>query len=220
MAQKEFEFIGNGKAKYRDILAKNEFINLSTCMPVYLSLASSYISSLIQNNYIADYQVKGFNYPKIYSVADNLSQGNFTQTSVSDGSEVVFTYIIPYTYLNENFNTTITLINNIDSKSYYYTIPKELTYDSNEEAAVYFSFLKDEYYGQISIPKSFVGAPLIQKKFYNNPYLLKFSIIPNDELKYYIINVDRTKMLGSWIQTYCYPPNAEASCGCVLNGVC
>ena len=110
--------------------------------------------------------------------------------------------MVPYTYLNEHFFTTITLINNIDTKSYYYSIPRELTYDSNEEAAVYFSFLKDEYYGQISIPKSFVGAPLIQKKFYNNSYLLQFRIIPNDETKYYTINIDKKNMLSSWFSSY------------------
>jgi hypothetical protein len=198
MAKKEFEFIGNGKAKYRDINSNNEFISLSTCMPVYLSLASSFISSLPQNNYVSDYQVKAFNFPKIYSVADNLSQGNYTQTSVSDGSEVVITYTIPYTYLNEKLILTLNLITNTDSKSYYYSIPKELTYDSNEEAAVYFSFLKNEYYGQISIPKSFVGAPLIQQnKFYKNPYLLQIRIIPNDETKYFTINIDKKNMLST-----------------------
>ena len=183
MSQNNFKFSGNGKAKILDTPVISNFIETCYAMPIYLQIASSVVSSLMQNNYTTAYQPIVFDYPKIYLIADSLALGKYTVDSKIIDDEKITNYLIDYVYNKELLKLKLTVILNINTNYTYYNVPTELTYNSINQASVVLTPTLNGFYGIINIPKNFVNLPNSKNSKNENSYKLPYFIDREPEKK-------------------------------------
>ena len=155
------------------------FVKLAYSAPFGLSAVDAFITSLVSKSFINNFEPTYFQIPYIYSAADNLVNGKYTSSSVTDGSKLITTYIIPYkSELGQKFVTIVTYLDQI-TNILFYEIPREFSYNSKDQASVAVTPSGSDYVGKISIPSTFISN--IDKPFYYKvvDYSIKVDAVPN-----------------------------------------
>jgi hypothetical protein len=136
------------------------FIDLVPSMINLLSAGDSYISNLLINNDENYSSPSFFQLPFIVSIIDNVNSGNYSFTTSTNNNLVTSIYSIPYKGLiNDNIATFITFYNT-ELNLLKYIIPRELTYQSKDEAYVYATKSNNKYNIYLIIPNSFYNSSL------------------------------------------------------------
>ena len=150
------------------------FTKLAYSVPFGLSAVDAYITSLVSKKFITGFEPTYFQIPYIYSASDNLINGNYTSSSVTEGSKLITTYIIPYNSKPEIKTVTITTYFDETTNILFYEIPREFSYNSKDQASVAVAESGSDFVGKIYIPSSFVT--LDDKPIYK---IVDFNIIMN-----------------------------------------
>lgn len=135
------------------------FIDLAYTLPFAASSADAYITSLISKNFQIGFEPTYFQIPKIYSAADNLINGKYTEEVKVEGTKIITTYKIPYSgELKEEIASVVTYFDTT-SQILFYEIPRELSYNSKDQASVALATKDDQVFtGKLIIPVSWYSA--------------------------------------------------------------
>jgi hypothetical protein len=156
----------------------NSFIDLAYSVPFLASASDAYITDVLSKQIIIGFEPTFFQIPYIYSYADNLINGKYTISSVSnEGDVTVTTYKIPYKgEFKEEIATIVTFYNNV-TNILFHEIPREFSYNSVDQASISYSQVADgSFTGVLSIPDSFVTNTLPK----NSTFFIDFNITPNN----------------------------------------
>jgi hypothetical protein len=145
------------------------FIDQVPTMLNLLSAGDELISNLIINRPISSFEPSFFQLPYLCSIIYNVNINNYTSTSSTNGDLITSIYTIPYTDLLEERKVTFITFYDTVKKILNYEIPRELSYNSIEQANVYFDV--NNYNFNLIIPSSFY---YLNSKL--NYYLMKFNI--------------------------------------------
>jgi len=137
------------------INSPDPFISLAYSIPFLTSGANSYITTKSKQDITLEYSSTYFNIPYIDSAADNLENGNYQASSTTEDNQKITNYLIPYkTETGEKILSLTTIYDSISNYTFF-SIPKELTYNSSNEASVALVPNRTNYVGRFNIPKSF-----------------------------------------------------------------
>jgi hypothetical protein len=169
------DFVNSGEIT--TVETGNSFVDFGYSIPFLASDADAYITSILSKQFIIGFEPTFFQVPFLYSYADNLVNGKYTISSVTnEGDITITTYKIPYKgEFKEEIATIVTYYNKI-TNILFHEIPREFSYNSLEQASVSYSQVADgSFTGIVSIPYSFVTNTLPP----NSNFFIDFNITPN-----------------------------------------
>jgi hypothetical protein len=167
--------------QFKTLNTGNLFVDLAYSISSITSLVRSYITSLVSKSSEPNFQPNYFQIPFIYSVADNLINGNYKESSVNEKNVIVTTYKIPYKgEYKEEISTFITYFNTL-TNILFYEIPREFSYNSLEQGSVALIKLSDgSFSGKIAIPTTFISSLFPQYPYLYLPF--KIYTIQNNSI--------------------------------------
>jgi len=150
-------FVLNTQIEIKNI--ENLFISLANSIPAITSSADSYITSLVSKTLESNFEPTYFQIPFIYSASNNLINGNYKESSITDKDIIITTYEIPYKGEFKDEIAIITTYFNTLTNILFYEIPNEFSYNSLKQAAIAVTKLKDgSFSGKIAIPTTFTSS--------------------------------------------------------------
>jgi len=146
-------FSSSGKTSIKN--TGDIFIDLIPTMLNLLSAGDEYIANeVIQNQlYIDDSSF--FQLPYIISIIDNVNKNNYTYTSSTKDNLITSIYNIEYKSFMEKKIVTFITYYDIEKQLLNYEIPRELNYNSLDQAIVYVEKNSNNYNYNLLIPQSF-----------------------------------------------------------------
>ena len=147
-------FTSTGMTKVN--ITNDPFIALIPSMINLLSEGDSLISNLIIAEGIDLTVPSFFQLPYVVSIIDNVNKNNFTSGSSTNGNLVTSIYNIPYQSLEGEKIITFTTFYDTVKDLLTYQIPRELSYNSVNQATVYASNKDSKsVINYLEIPQSF-----------------------------------------------------------------
>jgi hypothetical protein len=187
----------------------DNFIDLIPSMLNLLSSANQFISTKIIDDKITyNYEPSFFQLPYIVSIIDNVNKNNFTSSNSTQGNIITSIYNIPYTGLNGEKIATFITFYETEKQILEYIIPKDLSYNSPEEAFVYSSTKDGKINCYIVIPKSFYLPAL------NSGYLVMgFNIYINNNSNN---KFNKALLIPGTYETFQCEPCGGPRCNCFI----
>jgi len=131
------------------------FIDLVPTMLNLLSAGDEYIANEVIKNQLYIDDSSFFQLPYIISIIDNVNKNNYTYTSSTKDNLITSIYNIEYKSFMEKKIVTFITYYDIEKQLLNYKIPRELNYNSLNQAMVYVEKNSNNYNYNLLIPKSF-----------------------------------------------------------------
>jgi hypothetical protein len=169
------------------IQSQDTFISLANTIPLISSAANSLIITKSSQNDQKGFSPTFFNISYIDSVVTNIENGNYQSSSTTEDNQIITNYLIPYNTDTGEKILNLTTILDSTTNITFYTVPRDLTYNSVKEASVAIVPNGKNYIGKINIPRNFYSTN--QKKV---GFLFNLNIITDLDLQTY--NVTSTSI--------------------------
>ena len=182
----------------------NTFQDSSNSLSFTSSACNFFITTFISKQLIDGFEPTFIRIPYIYSLAENISNGNFKESIVIHKDLIITTYLIPFQTETIETIATFIIYNNTKTNINWFQIPREFTYNSKEEVSVAISKQLDgSYKGIYNIPASFYTNNINFKDL-----LFNFTILPNNNET--IINSSQEATVS--VQPDCTSYTSESDC--------
>jgi hypothetical protein len=163
------------------------FLKLVSTIPFLTSGANSYITTKSKQDISIGFIPTFFNLSYIDSAAENLENGNFQSSTTIEDNQLVTNYSVPYqTETGEKILSLTTIYDSISNYTFF-SVPRDLTYNSVKEASVALVPNGSNYSGRLNIPKNFYTPSNANPKTLAS--LLNFYININSDTNIQIGNI-------------------------------